>query len=133
MSQKKKTIDQVNVTYQNGFMAGRVVFMDDTDGYEQPVPGCHIRIRVSDITCYTLGAPYCIRVDVRGEEEFYDVWGTIEAMDEVIARERLGGLVSAPPVTVDGGKMTGGRADRDPGAHLKVVPWVDPDNPKESA
>ena len=120
MSAKKVTKNDVDVTYRNGFMIGRMVAIDESEGFDVPVPGVDVRSRVEAIFSYVYGAPHCILVSFGVEEESIQVWASMEAMDDVIARDRLGASVGAtpdlatPPVR---------------GTDLKIVPWVDPDKP----
>ena len=118
MSSKKAT--KVDVTYKNGFMVGRMVAIDESEGFDVPIPGVDVRVRVEAITSYTYGAPHCIVVECGDAEAGFNVWGTMEAMDEVIARDRLGAPVVATPVLATPPVR---------GTDLKIVPWVDPDQP----
>ena len=118
MSSKKTT--KVDVTYRNGFMVGRMVTIDESEGFDVPVPGCDVRIRVEAIFSYVYGAPHCILVSFGVEEESIQVWGTMEAMDDVIARDRL----NAAPVVRDGAFNGNLKDGSDPS--LRLVPVVDP-------
>ena len=120
MSAKKVTKNDVDVTYSNGFMVGRMVAIDESEGFDVPVPGVDVRIRVEAIFSYVYGAPHCILVSFGVEEESIQVWGTMEAMDDVIARDRLG-----TPVVRDGAFDGNLKDGRDPS--LRLVPVVDPD------
>ena len=77
------------ITYANGFLVGRLVFIDDSEGHEEVVPGLLIRIRVTDVIAYCYNMSYCIEIQVRGVTETYDLWGTIEEMDKVMALDRI--------------------------------------------
>ena len=68
MSAKKVTKNDVTVSYANGFLHGRVVCVDESEGFDVPVPGCEVRIRVEAITSYVYGAPNCILVAFGIEE-----------------------------------------------------------------
>ena len=118
MSSKKAS--KVDVTYKNGFMVGRMMTIDESEGFDVPAPGVDVRIRVDAIVAYTYGAPNCLLVSFGEEEEAFQVWGTMEAMDEVVARDRLGAPVVATPVLATPPVR---------GTDLKIVPWVDPDQP----
>ena len=77
------------ITYANGFLVGRLVFVDDSEGFEQTAPGVLVRMRVADIVAYCYSTSYCIEVQVRGIAETYDLWGTIQEMDKVMALDRI--------------------------------------------
>ena len=119
MSSKKAT--KVDVTYKNGFMVGRMMTIDESEGFDVPVPGCEVRIRVSSIVTYVYGSPHCILVSFGVEEESVQVWGTMEAMDDVVSRDRLGGLVGSPPVTAVA-KVPGGRPGPGPWGPTTIRP-----------
>lgn len=41
------------------------------------------------VVAYCYGAANCLEVQVKGVPDNYEVWGTIEAMDKVMARDRM--------------------------------------------
>lgn len=113
---------KVDVTFANGFMVGRCVAIDESEGFDVPCPGVDVRIRCEAIVTYTYGAPHCLLVSFGEEEESIQVWGTMEAMDAVMARDRMqevaSSLTEVPAVGPDVTPRVAG---------LKIVPWVDPD------
>lgn len=111
---------KVDVTFANGFMVGREVSIDESEGFDVPVPGCDVRIRCSAIVAYTYGAPHCIVVDTgAGADDCHNIWATMEAMDAVMARDRMLEVASSlTEVAPDATPKPSG---------LSIVPWVDPD------
>lgn len=79
-----------DVIYSSGFIRGRLVSLDDSEGFASAKPGLMWRCRASEVVAYEADVPNVLAVYVRGMEgEPRPVFGTIQAMDKAMQRAHM--------------------------------------------
>lgn len=83
-----------SLTCVHGFIQGRAVGIDESDGEPKLIPGRHIRLRATDVVAYVSGEPGTLEVWMAKivpslEELDFQIIGTIEEMDKAMARSAL--------------------------------------------
>lgn len=84
-----------NVSFNAGWIVGRLTGEDDSGGFSRTIPGKHFRVRVDSIWAYTQVAEDVLELlstwtdaDGGGPVAFH-VMGTVDEMDRVVARSRI--------------------------------------------
>lgn len=83
-----------NLTCVHGFIHGRAVGIDESEGEPRVVPGRNIRMRAEDVVVYASSEPGTLEVWMAkaapGPEDLdFQIIGTIEEMDKAMARSAL--------------------------------------------
>lgn len=85
MADAKKKID---VEFAGEFIRARMVEYDSSTGYDKPVAGLHIRMRIATINTWHVieDGVLCIH---QSRDEPVQVVGSLDAMDKIMARVGL--------------------------------------------
>ncbi len=86
MTTKKEKIE---VTFANGWLHGRELTEDDSEGERKLVAGLMTRLRLSDIWGYQVVEQGVLAISTRYEKNPVFMVGSLEAMDKIMARANL--------------------------------------------
>ena len=86
-----------DVSFNAGWIVGRLASDDDGSGFQRTVPGKHFRVRVDRIWAYMQAADGVLELSSTEQDSsedgggpiIFEVMGTVAEMDKLMARSRI--------------------------------------------